>query len=138
MAVAPTVPRLVYLPPLASVWYFLCICIKRNVFLCSVPRFCRLLLASPGDGYRLLLLHVSLFGHYRTQLHFNERQPASQRWAPVRTCADFFQSLSASALSRCLVVCLFVCLFACLSCQRFVCRGKSRAPAWHHYNAAAT
>lgn len=30
--------RLVYLPPL-RLWYFLCICIKRNVFLCYVLRF---------------------------------------------------------------------------------------------------
>lgn len=85
-----------------SAWYFLCICIKRNVFLCYIPRFscCHSLFVGRVvlvvwwcSFWVLLLLHVSLSGHYRTQLHFNERQ----RWAPVRTCADFFQSLSARA-----------------------------------------
>jgi len=67
---------------------------------------------------------------------------SARRWAPVRTCADFFQSLSAARFHS-LCVWLVVCLFVCLFCQRFVCGLKSRCDAptlvvLRHYNAAGT
>lgn len=132
-----------------SAWYFLCICIKRNIFLCYIPRFscCHSLFVGLVvivvwwcSFWGLLLLHVSLSGHYRTQLHFNERQ----RWAPERTCADFFQSLSGQAQAfspQTSAHSQFVCI--CFTSDLFVDQSPNAPNVMphsiqDHYNATGT